>query len=179
MIKRLSIIIITVFLSVLFLAGCGSSGISGSWAYNYEPEEPVLVIKSGGCSYKGKECSCSDDGNFIHLGFKDGSSLDLRYRQEGDKLFLYEKTVYELEGGAQPSGLAGNWVCPEKKWSFAFLADGSFVEDGVFTGRYSEDKAGQTFTLDYMDEFENTTCYYSIEGHSLTVEYPWQMVKVK
>lgn len=174
------ILSIILLLAALILAGCGSSAVTGKWAYNYEPEKPVLVLRgNGSAEYKGVECKYSDDGSFLTLSFTAGEELKLRYSLNKDGMFLFEKTVYEYQNDGKPSGLTGSWFCPEKKWSFEFTGDGQFTEDGYFPGYYTVNETDSSFTLNYMDEFDDTKCYYSIDGSELTVEYPWTMVKSK
>ena len=40
------------------------------------------------------------------------------------------------------------------------------------------EEGDSSFKLMYIDHFEDTVCYYTLDGNVLMVEYPWQMVKM-
>ena len=183
--KRLLAWMLLLVLPVLLLASCGSRTLSpeeealcGRWAYNHDPDTPVLTLKKNGCAtFKGAKYDYACDDQFIHLRTGKGDDLDLRYQLTDDGMILYIPAEYECEGTTD--GLVGFWRCAPQNLSFDFTADGAFSEDGVFTGNYTADEAAGTFTLHYAEYFDDTTCYYTLDGAVLTVDYPWPMVPAK
>ena len=177
--RNLGIVLLVMLL--VTAAGCSpKSKINGSWAYNHDPKTPVLVLKSNGrAELDGTAYSYTDDGNFLYLNGADGSDIKLRYILEDSGMILYRPTDYQYAGTGVPRNLTGLWNCSEKKWSFEFTEKGTFLEDGYFPGYYSVDEKNSSITLDYMDEFRDTVCYYTLNGSVLTVEYPWKMVRAE
>ena len=169
-------------LMTLLLAACGGRVLSpeeealcGRWAYNHDPGKAVLTLKkNGSADYEGNRYDFTCDGQYIRLTDRKGDILDLRYQMENGGMILYIPTEYQCEGS--PDGLVGLWRCEPKNWSFEFKADGTFSEDGAFTGHYITDEEAGTFTLNYLEPFDDATCHYTLNGDVLTVEYPWAMV---
>ena len=166
---------------ILLCTACGeNSSVAGKWAYNYEPEETVLKITGNGQAvYDGTDYECIDDGQFLTLTSSGEEAYRFRYILKGDEMLLYIPTKYTFSGDEPSDNLIGLWQTENKKWSFEFTKDGRFSEDGLFSGKFISDKGSSTFTLDYNEDFEDTICYYSINGDTLTVEYPWTMVRSK
>lgn len=168
------------------MAGCASAELSpqakeikGKWAYIHDEETVILRLKSDGTAqYHGKDYTYDCDDEFIKLT-ADDETLSLRYYKDGDKLYIYEQTIYKYDGEGKPDGIVGLWTCAEKKWEFEFTENGTFKEDGYFPGYYSVDEKAGTFKLVYNDQFEDTVCYYHINGSEMMLEYPWCMVKAK
>lgn len=177
--RNLGILLLTLFL--LATVGCrAKSKTGGSWAYSHDPNTPVLILKSNGhAELDGESYSYSDDGTFLILKGSGDKDLKLRYVLEEDGMLLYRTTDYRYAGNGIPRNLLGLWYCSEKKWSFEFTEKGTFLEDGYFPGYYSVDENNSSITLDYMDEFRDTVCYYSLDGSVLSVEYPWKMVRAE
>jgi hypothetical protein len=65
-----------------------------------------------------------------------------------------------------------------EKMVLLFTDKGTFLEDGYFPGYYTVDEANSTLKLVYNDQFEDTICYFRLEGDKLYIEYPWPMVKM-
>ena len=181
--RRIWTWILCAALLVLLLAGCGGgrdlspeeTALCGRWAYSHEPDTAVLTLKKDGSAvYEKTGYTFSSDGTFLQLENGKGDPLLLRYVLEDGEMTLYIPSEYRCEG--TPEGLVGLWQCEPKNWSYEFSAEGTFREDGVFTGRYTADEENGTITLQYPDYFEDTVCHYTLEGDSLTVEYPWHMV---
>ncbi len=165
---------------LLMLVGCAGSKspLEGDWAYNHDPETVILSVKGDKAVFKGADYSalCSDDR--LTLTAADGETLALRYEKNKEGILLYEPTDYVFEGESEPDGLVGLWTDAADKWSFEFTANGTFKEDGYFPGLYSIQEDG-TVKLVYNDMFPDTTLYYTIDGDTLHVEYPWQMVSAE
>lgn len=179
-------IICVLLLIFVWLIGCSApvdeaaEELKGSWAYNHDPDTTILSLKSRGkATFHDVNYKYHTDGSFIILSSKD-EEIKLRYKVDGEGILIYETTVYEREdGNASADGLIGRWVNKENKWSFEFTEEGTFMEDGYFPGYYYINEKGGYAKLIYNDQFEDTVLYYSIEGSTLTVEYPWQMVRVE
>lgn len=179
---------IAIFLiaALMLLAGCASAELSeqagqikGKWAYIHDEETTILRLKSDGtATFHDKDYTYDCDDEYIMLT-ADGETLNLRYIVDGDNLYIYEQTVYKYDGEGEPDGLVGKWICAEKKWEFEFTDKGTFKEDGYFPGYYTVDETAGTFKLIYNDQFEDTVCYYHIDGDEMLLEYPWCMVKAK
>ena len=176
-----ALISILLIAASVLLSGCGAQNndpLCGAWAYNHAPETPVLTIENNGSAvFDGKSCACRSDDSFLYLT-ADGATTAMRYELNDDGMYLYEPTEYTYDGEGTPDGLVVRWV-NEQGWDFEFTAQGTFIEDGYFPGRYSVNEAEDTFKLMYNDPFEDTTCYYHIDGKEMLVEYPWHMVRAK
>ena len=181
--RFISVLLIAVF---LLLAGCASADLSpqaqaimGKWAYIHDEETVILKLRTDGtATFHDKDYSYDCDDEFINLS-ADGEELNLRYKVDGDNLYIYEQTTYKYDGEGSPDGLIGEWTCAEKNWKFEFTEEGTFMEDGYFPGYYVPDEDNGSFKLIYNDQFEDTVCFYSIKDDELTLEYPWCMVKAK
>lgn len=170
---------------ILLLAGCGGSAalspqaqaLQGKWAYIHDEKTPILWLKGSGTAVlHDKKYTYNCDDEFITLT-SGGETTALRYQWAGDDFYLYEQTVYTCE--ETHDGLVGRWVSEKDHWSFEFTEQGTFNEDGYFPGHYTVNETEGTFKLMYNDPFEDTTCYYQINGNELLVEYPWHMVKAQ
>jgi len=151
--------------------------LEGKWGYIHDPSTVILGVDGDRLTYGGKRYSFTMDQDFLYL--KRGSEeLRLRYLISGNHTYLYQTTNYDLAAVPSTDGLVGKWENKENKWSFEFTEKGEFLEDGFFPGTYSVSDHG-TFKLMYTDHFEDTECYYSIDGSILTVEYPWEIVKAE
>lgn len=178
--KRILILGLSLSLVMSTLCGCGKSNnpLVGEWAYIHDPETTVLNLKDNGkADFKGQTFSYELKDGQICLKDENGKTTDLRYEENKDGFLLYEHTTYEYEGSETPSSIVGRWVDPVNKWSFEFTDQGTFSEDGYFPGYYTVNDDGKSVKLVYNDHFEDTTVYYTIDGNTLKIEYPWQMVK--
>jgi len=151
--------------------------LEGKWGYIHDPSVVILEAKGDRLTYEGKQYSFTVDGD--HLVLKQGNEeVKLRFLISGDHTYIYRTTDYVLKSSPQADPLIGQWENEQNKWSFEFTEKGEFLEDGIFPGTYSVSDHG-TFKLMYTDHFEDTECYYSITGQTLTVEYPWEIVKAE
>lgn len=152
--------------------------ICGSWAYIHDKETAIAVFrKDGTAQYEGKNYSFECDSQFIKLKDKDNEMIQLRYALDDEGMYLYSNNTYTFSDEGEPDGLVGDWSCAEKNWSYTFTKEGTFLEDGYFPGEYTVDNENSTFKLVYNDQFEDTMCYFQIEGNKLHIEYPWRMVR--
>lgn len=177
--KRLLLAICTV---LLILAGCGAKlsadaeAIVGSWAYIHEKDVEIAGFrKNGTAKYEGKSYRFESDGEYISLTDRKGSVQTIRYRITDDGMYLYKRTTYTYDGADAPKGLIGHWSNPNN-WSFEFTEQGTFMEDGYFPGLYEADEEAGTVRLVYNDQFEDTVCYFEVDGNTLYMEYPWKVV---
>lgn len=168
-----------VLLTAMMFTGCGSKvegPFIGDWAYVHDSTETVLSLQSNGkAKYQGNDYKYTTDNDYIYLKSSKGEEK-IRYKMDGEKLYIYLTTEYTYDGEGTPDGIVGNWVCTPKKWSFEFTDQGTFKEDGYFPGYYSVDTEAKTVKLVYNDHFEDTVFYFEQEGNTLTVEYPWETV---
>lgn len=206
--RRIAALILASALSISLLAGCGNeekpgddvvvvpvasitdkpsapdtsasdTGLLGRWAYVHDTENAALVFETTGYAVlDGEPYTYEYDDQFIKLTAMDGTVTNMRYVADNKGMYIYKHTTYTYTGSGAPNGLIGNWECKEKKWLFEFSDKGTFMEDGYFPGYYSVDEENGTFKLMYNDHFEDTECYYSIDGNELSIEYPWRMVKM-
>ncbi len=185
---KLITIFLVIVLILLAMTACGKNNtalseeaqkICGSWAYNHDKETAIAVFREDGTAqYEGKDYSFECDGQFIQLKDKKGDTIQLRYAFNDEGIYLYSNNTYTFSGEGEPDGLVGEWSCAEKKWSYSFTEQGTFMEDGFFPGYYTVDDKNSTFKLVYNDQFEDTVCYFQLEGNKLSIEYPWRMVKM-
>ena len=182
---RLIFLLLILLLSATLLLSCGNvpltaeeENLVGKWAYSHDPKKAELTIRRDGKAVYGKKAyRFSIDSERITLTDAAGAELSLRYQLNEDGMLLYRQAVYIRE--EEQDGITGLWSCPAENWSYQFTPQGTFLEDGVFPGYYSVDEEASTFKLMYSSHFEDTVCYYQLDGNSLLVEYPWQMVKIK
>ena len=183
-----TITVVVSVLLVLSLTGCGKAeksslsaeaqNVCGSWAYIHDRETAVAIFRENGTAeYEDARYSFECEDGFIVLTDKKGNTTKLRYELDADGMLLYRNTTYSFSGEGQPDGLVGQWTCPETNWTFEFTGAGTFLEDGYFPGIYTVDEQNQVIKLIYNDQFEDTTCYYSLGNDTLNMEYPWRMVK--
>lgn len=188
--KSLPTFLAVIMFILLLMTACGKneSGIAksnealeicGSWAYIHDKETAIAVFSEDGTAqYEGKDYSFECDSQFIKLKDTDGETIQLRYALDDEGMYLYSKDTYTFCGEGEPDGLAGEWSCAEKNWSYSFTEAGTFLEDGYFPGDYTVDDENSTFKLVYNDEFEDTVCYFRLEENKLHIEYPWRMVRI-
>ncbi|HEX3022227.1 MAG TPA: hypothetical protein VHP81_07530, partial [Lachnospiraceae bacterium] len=179
-----------VVLMLLWITACGKNEndtatsnealeICGSWAYIHDKETAIAVFREdGSAQYEGQDYSFECDSQFIKLKDSKGETIQLRYVLDKKGMYLYSNNTYTFCGEDEPNGLVGEWSCAEKNWTYAFTEKGTFLEDGYFPGYYSVDDESSTFKLVYNDHFEDTVCYFQLEGNKLQVEYPWRMVRM-
>ncbi len=178
---------LVIVLILLLMTACGKNntalseeaqGICDSWAYIHDKETAIAVFhKDGTAQYEGEDYSFECDSQFIKLKNSEGETTKLRYSLDDEGMYLYSNNTYTFSGEGEPSGLIGEWSCAEKKWSYSFTEEGTFLEDGFFPGYYTVDDENSTFKLVYNDQFEDTVCYFRIEENKMFIEYPWRMVK--
>ncbi len=182
--KRFLITFFSICILLVSLAGCGKNdadagGIYGSWAYVHDKGTEIAVFHTDKTAkYEKKKYTFEYDDQFITLKDSKGDTIQLRYELNGTGMYLYKNTTYVYQGEGEPDGLVGEWVSKQESgdWTFTFTDQGTFYEDGVFPGYYSVGDDNVTFKLVYNDQFEDTVCYYQIEGNTLHIQYPWQMV---
>lgn len=150
----------------------------GKWGYVHEPKETVMKFKDNGrVVYNGESYTYTVDENFFNLTAKDGSTLKLRYEMDKENMYIYQTTAYEYVGEGTPDSIIGLWENAQNKWKFEFTTEGTFNEDGYFPGYYAVDEENGVVKLAYNDQFVDTYIYYTLEGTTLTIEYPWLLVK--
>jgi len=174
------VVFVIAFCVFAFAVAYSESFPPGEWAFNYAPEEAVLLLREDGTAvFKGQDYSWKDDGVRILFSREDGEEFTLRYLVAEKKVLLYLPTVYIRAEDDPGEGLTGAWIGKEAEGStFIFREDGMFLEDGTFAGVYQVDQEAGTFLLIYPDYFDDTLCYFRLEGNdTLAVEYPWPLVK--
>ena len=187
--QRILPVIFAVVLMLLLMTACSNnqnvtviSGealrICGSWAYIHDKDTAIAVFhEDGSAQYEGKDYSFACDSQFIKLTDTDGETIQLRYTLDDEGMYLYRSTTYTFSGVGEPDGLVGEWTCADKNWSYSFTEAGTFQEDGYFPGKYTVDDESSTFKLVYIDQFEDTLCYFRLAENQLYIEYPWPMVR--
>ena len=177
------------------ITGCGKDEkkTAESWAYNFDDTTEVLRLNSDGSAFflakeyeNGRQIkkeknfsSYIKDDTYITMKNSDGSELKLRYMRTDEGMNIYEKSIYRYSSNnvTEQNGVSGIWVNPElDKYYFEFTSAGTFLEDGVFTGHYEVNESEGTIRLKYNDPVPDTVFYYEINGDTMSVEYPWQMV---
>ena len=177
--RKISAVLASLVLSALLLSACDNGKVS--WAYIHDPETEILSLSENGkAEYKGSNYTYTKDDSFISLKSNDGTEMKMRYvpdaKNEG-AMTLYETKPYFCKGEGGHSGIVGLWYDENGRSSYEFTDKGTFKEDNIFFGHYSEDEAEGTIKLMYDEPMEDTLLYYSLEGDSLIIDYPWPMVK--
>ena len=165
------------------LSGCSDEEqpYFGKWAYIHEDTETVLTLKSNGKGeFEGNKFTYTVEDDFLVFTDSEGNKESHRFQMDGDQMLFYEQETYSLDKSKTETndGLIGCWV-NDKKLSYEFTDNGSFMEDGHFPGHYTLDESNSSVKLAYNDHFADTVLYYSIDGEQLTVDYPWPMVHTK
>ena len=176
----------------LALTGCGHKDVSnlsdeakflcGSWAYIHEPDKTALKLNDDlTAKLDGEKYTYEVKDSHIELTDKSGNTVSYRYLwdEHENQLFFFKQNVYTYKGTGTPDGIVGLWECPEQNYKFEFTSEGTFQEDGYFPGYYVVDEEAGSFKLIYNDQFYDTTCYFTLNGNELLIEYPWPMVRVK
>ena len=178
-IRKITACILLAVMTMVMMCGCGDKidgPFIGNWAYVHDTTVTVLSLeKNGKAVYQGNQYTYTADDTYLYLK-SSKENIDLRYKMDGEKLYIYQTTEYTFAGEGSPDGIIGYWVCNPNKWSFEFTDQGTFKEDSYFPGYYTVDENEQTVKLVYNDHFEDTVFYYSIDGDTLTIEYPWETV---
>jgi len=176
----LPVLVLILALGVSFPATAENAGFpTGDWAFNYAPEESVLLLREDGTAVlKGQDYTWTDDGEFLTLTEENGETVSLRYLATEKKTLLYFPTEYVRAEDVPGFGLIGAWKGKESEGStFIFRSDKMFLEDGTFTGTFRMDPEAGTLLLVYIKYFEDTLCYFRLDNDILTVDYPWPMVE--
>ena len=184
--KRVSltgaVLVILLCFSVI-AAGYAEGFPAGDWAFIHAPEESVLLLREDGTAVlKGREYTWQDDAENGFLRFaSDGEETSLRYLVTEDKVQLYFPAEYNRVEDVPGEGLIGAWIGKDSEMStFIFRQDNMFLEDGTFTGTFRQDKDTGSLLLTYVKYFDDTLCYFSLEGNDvLKVDYPWSMVETQ
>lgn len=181
--KSLFSILAVLLLICSFISGCGAkveSPILGKWAYIHDDTTLILQLKDNGDAiFKNEKYKFTDENGFLILKASGKEDLKLRYTIDGEDILLFEHEDLYYQGEGAPEGLIGLWRNEETKWSMEFSEEGTFLEETFFPGYYTVDEANSSFKLMYTDNFEDTTCYYEIDGNTLHLEYPWKLVRMK
>jgi hypothetical protein len=194
MIKK--IVLMLLLISVLsLLCGCSKeAAVVESWAYNHDKTTEILRLNSDGtASYvlkvyeDGKQVkknqeytSYIKDDSFITLKDKNGTELKLRYVKTDEGINLYEKNEYKPLIRKNENGIAGVWADKNNSdYFFEFTEEGTFMEDGYFTGIYEVDEKEGIINFTYDGDSSKAVLYYTLSGDSLFIEYPWSMVRTE
>ena len=184
--KRVSLTgaVLVILLCFSVIAAAGAEGFpAGDWAFIHAPEESVLLLREDGTAVlKGREYTWQDDAENGFLRFaSDGEETSLRYLVTEDKVQLYFPAEYNRVEDVPGEGLIGAWIGKDSEMStFIFRQDNMFLEDGTFTGTFRQDKDTGSLLLAYVKYFDDTLCYFSLEGNDvLKVDYPWSMVETQ
>lgn len=171
-------LLLTLLLCVL-LSACSREAplTEKKWAYRDSPSETVLKVTGRGIEFEDTVYELAKDGEFDRLVPKKSNEPALRAHIDEDSMVLFRRFTYGRYGEDSSDGFRGAWQCTDGGNYFIFGEDGRFLEDGIFAGTYtlSED----AFVLTYDGPFESTSCFYTLEGDLLTVEYPWVLVPTR
>lgn len=180
--NRLLCVVLVICLTVSMLAGCSKRPegfLDGKWSYIYDTKTIALKISTNGKAvFDGIKYDCEYDEDYIYLKSKEGTQT-LRYKKNGeDGIFIYKVTTYRYESDEPHNGLAGCWVSVDnERVAYEFTEDGYFREDFYIPGFYTVNEDEGTIFCVYNDHYEDTTVYYTLDGDTLVIEYPWPMVK--
>ncbi|RKM56073.1 hypothetical protein D6856_14830 [Butyrivibrio sp. XB500-5] len=184
-----SLIVGILIFATLTLNGCGKK--VESWAYNHEPDKEILALyDNGNAVFKNEKYKYIKDDKFITLTAKDGNEFKMHYDTDNEGIVLYEIEKYTACEGTDANGnsidfseedkqgIVGYWLHENGNSSFVFSNDGRFMEDNSFGGQYAVDEASGQIKLMYDADFrfQDAFLYYSVNGDTLTIEYPWPMV---
>ena len=154
---------------------------AGGWAVTPDAAAPLLQLNEDGTAlYDGAQYAWEDDGQFLLLKGDQEEVLHLRYQVTEKGPWIFKPMNYTRKEGTTGEGIRGVWnLDGSEKGFFEFSDKGTFLEDGLFDGTYTVDYEAGIFVLTYPQYFDETTCYFSIDGESMIVEYPWILVEWK
>ncbi len=176
-----SLVLAILLCAALTVSAAAEGFPAGDWAFGSDPGTSVLRLNEDGTAvYQNTEYTFEDDGEVLSLKDAEGEVLRLRYRVTEKNKWLYVTMNYTRKEGTTGEDLQGVWnLDGSEKAFFEFSAKNTFLEDGVFTGTYKVDYENHSFTLIYPMLFDDTVCYFTIDGQHMTVEYPWSVVETQ
>lgn len=165
--------------------------IAERWAVAGENDTAVMTFYKDGTAvfYGTKYKSYAVEGSFLRFTSEDGTVTSVRYYDEQDEQgkssrFVYRSSEYKravetlstLVSDDDP--LVGVWK--NGGLSFQFSNKGTFMEDGVLPGHYKVVQVGDenNIVLSYDGHLPDTVLFYKLDGDTLTVDYPWALVKM-
>jgi len=162
------------------MIGCGEKDeFTGKWAYNHDTATVIMDFKAGGkVNYKGTDYKYVENNGVLELTSKD-ETLNLKYQFDKDTLYIYEPMTYHYQGEGDADGLIGYWLADNGRSNYEFTTEGTFREDSYIPGYYTVNEENHTIKCVYNDQYIDTTIYYTLDGNTLTVEYPWPMVRMQ
>ncbi|MCQ2494456.1 MAG: hypothetical protein MJ104_07625 [Lachnospiraceae bacterium] len=162
------------------MIGCGEKdAFYGKWAYSHDTEKMIAQFKTGGkVTYKGTEYSYVENNGVLEMTSAN-ETLNYKYMWDGDVLYIYEPMTYYYQGEGEADGLVGYWLAENGRSNYEFTAQGTFREDSYIPGYYSVNEENHSIKCVYNDQYFDTVIYYTLDGNTLVVEYPWPMVKMK
>lgn len=161
--------------------------IAERWAISSERDEPVMIFyKDGTADFYGTKYKSYEVGTqFINFTSEDGTVTPIRYYEETDtegtlRRFVYRSSDYKLVPGLLEGDgpVVGYWQCGGL--TYQFTAKGTFLEDGALPGHYTVFQAnGESgIVLSYDGHLSDTILFYKLNGDTMTVDYPWALVKM-
>ena len=171
---------LVLLLHILIAAASLAEGFpTGAWGYRNDAAEPVLQLNGDGTAlYESIEYAWEDDGQFIMLTGDGGQALRLRYMVTETGPWLYKPISYTRKEGVAGEGIRGVWNMDGSEQGFFEFSDkDTFLEDGLFDGTYTVNYEAGSFTLTYPRYFDDTVCYFEINGDRMIVEYPMKLVE--
>ena len=161
---------------LVMMAACSKTETE-EWAYIHDRKTTILSLSDNGKAvFEGEKYSYTLENDILTLTDGDGNATSMRFIPDGDQRLLYETVVYEYKGEGQPDGVIGYWQQVDGYLSFEFTENGTFREDYYSPGYYFVDEENGIIKLVYNDMYDDTYIYYSIDGNTLTVDYPWPVV---
>lgn len=178
--KKISrFVALSLMMSICFcMIGCGEKDkFFGKWTYNYDTEKVIIDFKTGGkVDYKGTAYTYVDKDGVLEFSSKD-ETFERKYKFDGDVMYVYEPMTYHYQGEGDADGLIGYWLADNGRSNYEFTTEGTFREDSYIPGRYFVNEEEGTILCIYNDQYYDTIIYYVLDGNTLTVEYPWAMLK--
>lgn len=170
------------------ICGCGNQikqndyekALLGKWAYAHDTGKVEAIFQENGdAKFEGNHYTYTCDEERIHFKSKNSNSLDLRYAQNNNQMYVYIQSTYTRQIEGSDDSIIGVWCCEEKGWTYEFTSNGTFMEDGALTGYYEVDEQAGTVKLIYGELLEDTIFYYQLTDDGLFIEYPWLMMKLQ
>ena len=162
------------------MIGCGEKdAFFGKWAYNHDTATEIIQFKADGkLTYKGTNYFYTDNNGVFELTSSSGN-LNLRYVLDGETLYLYEPMTYHYQGEGEADGIIGYWLADNGRSNYEFTTEGTFREDSYIPGHYLLNEEEHSIKCVYNDHYVDTVIYYTLDGNTLTVEYPWALVRMQ
>ncbi len=153
-----------------------SSDIVGNWG-NYGKVQLVFNEDGTGRFYSAECSSYEFNGKTLNIVTENGMNFTIDIRLFGEDLVIFDTSyTYKHYSAIANKFASGRWVCKgdDYEYSFEFFEDGTFIEDGKYTGTYAVDEEEMILIYDECEDYKKGDycyCIINMEKDVLDVYY--------